>query len=586
MTASFTRISSDIKLLPTASAAATSVSAGAAETDLWIFRDGCKSVSGPRMVHDLVRRLARNGAPLLDSLIQAGELEAALVDADSSGAIAASQLTDALARIVCTGNQREAIELQKLVGRITTPDWISISPPEGFTYYALHPLDFAKIIARIPAEPRACAIIGIRSIGTTLSAMTAASLEAEGRPASRITVRPTGHPYARITQFTSEQSRWINERVSDGAQFLVVDEGPGRSGSTFLSVSEALVIAGVRQENITVLGSRQFNPEVLCAENAATRWQGFRFVSTVPSVNMRFEKCLYLGGGEWRSYLSDGEEAWPESWTQMERLKFLSPDGQTIFKFEGMGPRGSEAKERAFALGSGGFSPKVSDAGDGFLAYVRLKGRHLNREDLNCSLLETIARYCAFRVSEFTYQHAGPEQLRQMLEFNVQQEFGREICRDSDGDIDMEALASGNTVLADGRMQPHEWVAVDPGQFLKTDGISHGDNHFFPGPCHIAWDLAGTAIEWRLSPDALEFLLAKFGKFSGLEISRELPAYMLAYAVFRLGFCKMAMTTVPGTREEQRLRSAYLYYRGQALQVLGKQRRTPGSLRVQASYGP
>jgi len=76
----------------------------------------------------------------MDSLIQSGDLEAALGDADSPSAGAASELTDALAYSVCTGNVNQ--DLAQLVSRIAAPDSISVSPPEGFTYYALHPLEF------------------------------------------------------------------------------------------------------------------------------------------------------------------------------------------------------------------------------------------------------------------------------------------------------------------------------------------------------------------------------------------------------------------------------------------------------------
>ena len=43
---------------------------------------------------------------------------------------------------------------------------------------------------------------------------------------------------------------------------------------------------------------------------------------------------------------------------------------------------------------------------------------------------------------------------------------------------------------------------------------------------------------------------------------------MLAYSVFRLGFCKMAMSTVSGSAEEHRLQTAYLHYRSQAERLL------------------
>ncbi len=558
MTASTIPISRETSLHDSAAAVQTkAVTPSAAETDLWIFRDGRKEVSGPAMVRDLARRVTQpNSQSVLDSLIEAGELEAALCDAAAPAAVAAAGLTDALADAVFTGNKNS--NLAELVTRIEAPARISVSAPEGFTYYALHPLDFSKIADRVPAEPRACAIVGIRSIGTTLSAMTAAGLRAKGHSVSRISVRPTGHPYARTLQFSPEHVCWISEQKSRAAQFLIVDEGPGRSGSTFLSVAEALLDAGVARNAITILGSRQVDPQSLCAEDAATRWRAFRFLATKPSVNTRFEQCHYIGGGEWRKWFSGSDESWPESWTQMERLKFLSADRRTFFKFEGMGPIGAEVRERAFALAEAEFSPSVSDAGDGFLAYSNLRTGHLRRPDLTASVLEHIARYCAFRVSQFPSEQSDPGELRRMVEFNVQQEFGSKLS------VDSEALVSEHPVMVDGRMQPYEWIAPTDSQFLKCDAISHGDNHFFPGPCDIAWDVAGTVIEWQLSSDATSFLVDRLRQLSGIDVSRRLRIFTLAYAVFRLGFCKMARSTVHGSPEEGRLLDAYLYYRRRA----------------------
>jgi hypothetical protein len=532
-----------------------------AKSDLWIFREGRREVSGPAMVRNIMGRLKSANA-LLDCLIQAGELEAALADLNAPGASATARLTDALAVRLCTGETNRGVDPAQLAGKIEAPETISISPPEGFTYYALHPLDFARVADRIPDRPAACAVIGVRSIGTTLSAVTTAALHMRGRAATRITVRPSGHPYARNAEFSPEQERWIAERLSQSAQFLVVDEGPGRSGSTFLSVAEALGRLGVPRECITIVGSREFDPEGLCAENSADRWRGLRYVSTAPSVSNRFLNFPYLGGGDWRMHFCDAEQEWPESWTQMERLKFLSPDRRQLFKFEGMGPLGREVRGRAFLLASEGFSPAVSDAGDGFLSYTAVEGRCLRKQDVSPSLLEQIARYCSFRTSEFTCTATPNSELRHMLEYNVQQEFGRELK------LKPGQLTSATPLLADGRMQPHEWIASREGKLLKTDAISHGDNHFFPGPCDIAWDLAGTVVEWDLDAEATEFLLGKFHRLSGIEIQQQFQDYMLAYCVFRLGFCKMAMSTGVSSMEESRLESAYLHYRAKAEQLL------------------
>jgi hypothetical protein len=532
-----------------------------AKSDLWIFREGRRAVSGPAMVRDLVRRL-ESGNALLDCLIQAGELESALADLNSPGSQAAARLTDALAVRLCMGDAVEGLDPNQLAAKIQAPETISISPPEGFTYYALHPLDFAKVTDRIADHPAACAVVGIRSIGTTLSAVTTAALNMRGRAATRITVRPSGHPYARSAEFSPEQERWIAEQLLQSAEFLVVDEGPGRSGSTLLSVVEALCRLGIPPDRITIVGSRAFDPEELCAENAAERWRGLHYVCTAPSVSTRFLNFPYIGGGDWRPYFCGAKEEWPESWTQMERLKFLSPDRREFLKFEGMGPLGSEVRERAFLLAREGFSPAVCDAGDGFLSYTAVEGRHLRRQDVSPSLLEQIARYCSFRASEFTCTAIHNSELDHMLEFNVQQEFGRDLK------LEPGQLTSGTPLLADGRMQPYEWIESREGKLLKTDAISHGDNHFFPGPCDITWDLAGTVVEWDMDTHATEFLLRKFRQFSGVPILQQFQDYLLAYCVFRLGFCKMATSTVEGSEEERRLQSAYLKYRAKAEQLL------------------
>ena len=189
----------------------------------------------------------------------------------------------------------------------------------------------------------------------------------------------------------------------------------------------------------------------------------------------------------------------------------------------------------------------------------------MGAQEVSSTKLQHMTGYCAFRLSQFPAQFAANEsaasELRQMLEFNVQQEFRVEIA------VAEDAFATDTPILADGRMQPYEWIAAEE-RLLKTDAISHGDDHFFPGPCDIAWDLAGIAIEWNLDSQAREHLLTEFCRQTGKELSRKLPWYMLAYAVFRSGFCKMAISTVSGSAEEARLRSAYRHYRAVAEQNL------------------
>jgi hypothetical protein len=78
-------------------------------------------------------------------------------------------------------------------------------------------------------------------------------------------------------------------------------------------------------------------------------------------------------------------------------------------------------------------------------------------------------------------------------------------------------------------------------------------------------------VEWRLEDAALEYLTKSFRRLSGADVSANLSLYRLAYCVFRLGFCKMAISTVKGSPEEQRLITAYNHYRAMAYSLLPAQ---------------
>ena len=99
---------------------------------------------------------------------------------------------------------------------------------------------------------------------------------------------------------------------------------------------------------------------------------------------------------------------------------------------------------------------------------------------------------------------------------------------------------------------------------FKTDAADHSDDHFFPGPTDIAWDLAGAIVEWDLPRQAADYLLERYRRASGDDPESRMPGYLLAYTVFRMGYCKMAAAAVGISEEEQRLLRDYLWYRNKA----------------------
>ena len=541
----------------------------------YIFREGKTCLRGSELLNELVRRLTvisdlgpqgRRHA-LLDLLLRAGELECALCDEGSPDAATIAGVTDALASSLVSRETLRPAELALKARMLSVPDYVHLTPPEGFAYYALHPLDFADLIPRVDPIGRVAAVVGIRSIGTTLSAVVQAALRSGGIQAERTTVRPTGHPYDRRCGFTSAQLRWVATMLSHQADFLVVDEGPGMSGSSFLSVGDAMISAGVPRANISFIGSRDPYPPYLTARNAAERWVAFRSYSTSSTKHLPGGAKRFVAGGIWRGDVYAEQRQWPASWLQMERLKFTSEENDLFFKFEGYGRFGEAVHRRAIAAADAGFAPMPLRFEEGFGVYPMLRGRTCNKGDVSAALLQRIAAYCAFRVKSFRTEVQPNANLEEMLRFNFKNEFGVELTGQQ---CELRVV---NPVIADGRMLPHKWIDTD-GALLKVDSAIHGDDHFFPGPTDIAWDLAGTIVEWELEADATRCFLDCYFRLSGDDTQRRLLNYLLAYAIFRTAFSKMAAASMQGSEEEARLMRDYQRYRLQAQTCLYRRSET------------
>src|SRR4051794_16275345 len=160
------------------------------------FRDGAEHMTSERFVQDLLRRMgaARSSpAALLSTLLRAGELEAALEDSEHPAAAFARQLSDAAAQAWLT---QSAAPLSRWLGGgiagLRLPQQLRLVRPEGYAYYALNPGAYAQVLGARHERAPGVAVVGIRSIGTSLSAVVRAALERRGVRSERITVRPHG----------------------------------------------------------------------------------------------------------------------------------------------------------------------------------------------------------------------------------------------------------------------------------------------------------------------------------------------------------------------------------------------------------
>lgn len=528
--------------------------------NMYVFRDGRKNVRGLQLVEELrrwVEQMSMSSEDVcLGALIAAGELECALADVNAEDSGRAASITDDLAHDLIGGPKADRQQLLQTLSSIRAPETVSIAVAEGFAYYALHPLRFVEPIRQL-ASDAPVRVVGLRSIGTTLSAVVRALLTANGSPAERITVRPTGHPYDRKIELSMVEKAWLHEGGYD-ATVVVVDEGPGLSGSSFLSVAEAIEMAGIAQHRIVMLGSRYPDITQLRAPNAMQRWERYNFFTASPAPILPPDAQVDLTGGNWRHHFWEDFDHQPAAWTQLELAKYMTSDRSTIFKFHGYGHFAEAIAGRARAAAERGFSPRCSGVVCGFGKYRVERGRLLTIEDLTPDLLECAAEYCAFRSREMsTLAEGTSSELETMAKWNWLSEFGSELGALS--------LVTERPVIADGRMLPHEWMRMENGRILKLDGSTHGDDHFFPGPCDVAWDLAGMIVEWELNEvQAAEFLDA-YRRISNDDAQSRVGDYLLVYATFRMAWSKMAARASEGMFDEKLLLRDYVKYRRQVL---------------------
>ena len=350
--------------------------------NMYVFRDGRCTVSGAELISrlkDALLRVCNASAQdsedcLLAALIAAGELECALLDSSEAGGscpevscVTASEITDLLAQALLTGRKDSLVSILQKAEQLRIGERYEVAVQEGFAYYALHPRKVAMLIEELGFGTRigtSVCVLGIRSIGVTLGAVACAALALRGIPCRRISVRPSGHPYDRRLELTPRLRQWVAE--AGDAEFLVVDEGPGISGSSFLAVAEALESCGVDNSRIHLIGSREADPATLRAADACRRWgrYGFHVMQSAPLEPRG--AGVNLSGGMWRRHFHCAADAMPASWPALEPARFLARDEPSIFRFEGFGHYGEAVGARAALLADCGFAPQYLGNRRGF----------------------------------------------------------------------------------------------------------------------------------------------------------------------------------------------------------------------------
>lgn len=537
-----------------------------------------RALAGTPTAHDAIR----------DILIELGIVEAGIVDAlnqacdEMSGmATALRAASHATARVfvgswsgsppdeTCALAGAAADAIRGALTRVL-PDSVSVGTPEGYSYYGLYPEQYVQAANDIvdALAPSDVVCIGLRGIGTSLSAAVAATLERRGVQGDSLTVRPRGHPFARELVLSSAlRSALLSRRDS---LFIIVDEGPGLSGSSFASAITALAQLGIPEDRVILMPSWQPDGDAFVSGTAADLWKRHRkFTASFEQQWLNTGRLASAFGAEacnvelqdwsagaWRQGLLPDPAEWPAIQPQHERRKYVvsrAGSAPLLLKFTGLGQSGHDRFERMQLIADAGFTPAPVAFAHGFSATPCLRGIPTRRSDCTPDLLERMAQYLAFIARTFpSARPAQFDQLNEMIEINVREAVGDGAVRVFQKLRWAEMSGDVHPVALDARMLPHEWLRCGD-TFIKTDVADHHNDHCFPGPQDIAWDLASTSIEFDLPQDAERALLQRFASLThDRSIGPRLPFYRLAYLAYRAGYATLAADTLRGTDEAPR----------------------------------
>ncbi|HKO51448.1 MAG TPA: hypothetical protein VJV79_27255 [Polyangiaceae bacterium] len=422
---------------------------------------------------------------------------------------------------------RELQDLRAQLARLTLAEGAvgRLNLPEGFAFYALYPEQYCAAAVAYwgrHGPGQGCThVLGLRSIGTTLSAAVAVVLRAGNAIHRRYSVRPYGQPFQRQIELTKP--------IAGDERVLVVDEGPGLSGSSFFAAYSALNALGVAARRQVYFCAHPHPPGKMASRTIHTFWQqAERFVasnhdSSISTAGglcstIRYELSRHFGtrvlsledisGGRWRGQAFAESTSWPAAYAAFERPKLIArlADGRrVVLKYYGQVLRPDAVaqqvdwSDRAAARQISSSDSSVATI-HGYVARYWLEGELLSVGDKSDAILERLAKFVASR----PWQRLNDE---------------RSAARAYYG--------------ATGALGPQEWLRALDGRVVKLPETLAGYDHTAVRSEPLGWDLAAVVVEWQLTVPETEQLLASFRAHSGLSADApEISPHIRRYACF------------------------------------------------------
>jgi hypothetical protein len=549
-----------------------------------VYGDCQEQVSLAAAWRAVVVRLAGLGAlPAVDELrgplIAAGQLQQAVEDAlpSSRAAQRTRELTAALARSFFAAWAREqgrappypydthsaAARLQALVADAAPASElpVRVKTPEGFAFYALYPEQYLGAAMRWlergvdPGEH--VWVIGLRSIGTTLAALVGAALLAHGQRVDTLTVRPFGDPFARVVELP------FIPRAVDWA--IIVDEGPGLSGSSLASVATALSSAGVVPKRMCLFPGHDGGPGAAASAEVHRIWSELPrcvVATTAPihagrTLTQALAASFQASTGRQVVALTDVPSV--PLVRRFARPKYLvvTPDARFVAGYYGTSSTSqlrstlSElARDRLRVRSSAGFSSAPLELGRGFLALPWYDGKP------GAPSVAQLARYIvAVATTPLSpdEQKQSAARLTRLIVTNVSALLGS--C-DLERTLAGLALASPSAGFGDGNHAAEHWLAAGAA-FHKLGSPLRDRDHLAVGRQPIAWDVASALCELELPAAQGDELRRSIGHTLRQAFDREaLRPYLVAYRSLRAAALELCIAATTEEHERVELRAA------------------------------
>lgn len=463
-----------------------------------------------------------------------------------------------------------------ILKQMQLPEQITLNVPEGFVFYGLYPEVYLEATSEFIKEmkPEKTLVIGLRSIGTVLSALIGAHLQSVGCVVKTLTVRPRGHPFNRFLVLDEKIKNMI--RQSTGYYVIIADEGPGLSGSSIGGTLSAVKSLNVPSNRTVIFPSWLPSGERFISENARVLWNDYKkYTGSFENqwiLNGKLERNLQkrlvyeISAGMWRSRFITEPSDFPPVHPHHERRKFMLVDNSEekknrwIAKFVGLGKYGASNVERAQKLAEMGFTPSVDQLCNGFAVMPFVEGNVLKASDLDESLIDFVKKYLLFiQKTMGASLQVSYDQMFEMIYTNVKEGMGENWCRCLEKFTpETSSLYEEVAVAIDGRMMPHDFLKTGD-RFVKVDHIEHHSDQFFHGVQNICWDIAGFFVEFELDRRKREHFLENFTSIDSF-VNKRQQFFNIAYLAFRLGYVSLAADSLKGEPDAgrfEKLRKKY-----------------------------